>query len=259
MRTRGLRPGHADLRGDVGRERRAPVSTPSARPPGSRRSMNPAIAPPASVEARATFTRRVTAGGRWPSAPLRPHDLRFPRAGVQGGGVQRCLAGGQRGVRRGACLEPGSRPQNHRLNGRLAAETPRPSRSYGTTCSCPCRTRRCPRSSTCQHRRRAIEAGLEVEVNARPGAGVDPLRSGAPPSPAPDSEGSAAGGVDVSGNDLPNAHPLHRVAGRAAVAAVGVGSAVLRPRRRGPSGGITTTKPTWKGRPAYSWSTSAPA
>jgi len=50
----------------------------------------------------------------------------------------------------------------------------------------------------------AKSSGLEVEVNARPGAGVD-LFASAGVTRARFSDGSLAGGVDVAGNDLPNA------------------------------------------------------
>ena len=50
----------------------------------------------------------------------------------------------------------------------------------------------------------ARSSGLEVETNARPGAGID-LFASAGLSRASFSDGSMSGGVDVSGNDLPNA------------------------------------------------------
>jgi iron complex outermembrane receptor protein len=69
----------------------------------------------------------------------------------------------------------------------------------------------------------AQSSGLEVEVNARPGAGVD-LFASAGLTQARFSEGSTAGGVDVAGNDLPNA-PRYTVSLGAQVAqTVGKGS-----------------------------------
>jgi iron complex outermembrane receptor protein len=50
----------------------------------------------------------------------------------------------------------------------------------------------------------ARSSGLEAEVNARPGAGVD-LFASAGLTRARFSDGSMSSGVDVSGNDLPNA------------------------------------------------------
>jgi len=50
----------------------------------------------------------------------------------------------------------------------------------------------------------ARSSGLEVEVSARPGAGVD-LFASTGFTRARFSEGSMSGGVDVAGNDLPNA------------------------------------------------------
>jgi iron complex outermembrane receptor protein len=50
----------------------------------------------------------------------------------------------------------------------------------------------------------ARSRGLEVDVNARPGAGID-LFASAGLTRASFSEGSMSSGVDVSGNDLPNA------------------------------------------------------
>ena len=69
----------------------------------------------------------------------------------------------------------------------------------------------------------AQSSGLEVEVNARTGAGVD-LFASAGLTRARFSEGSMAGGVDVAGNDLPNA-PRYTVAlGAQFSQAVGAGS-----------------------------------
>jgi len=50
----------------------------------------------------------------------------------------------------------------------------------------------------------ATSSGLEVEANARPGAGVD-LFASAGLTRARFSDGSVSSGVDVAGNDLPNA------------------------------------------------------
>jgi iron complex outermembrane receptor protein len=50
----------------------------------------------------------------------------------------------------------------------------------------------------------ARSSGLEIDVNARPAAGIDLYASGGL-TRARFEEGSSAGGVDVSGNDLPNA------------------------------------------------------
>jgi iron complex outermembrane receptor protein len=50
----------------------------------------------------------------------------------------------------------------------------------------------------------ARSSGLEIDVNARPAAGVDLFASGGL-TRARFEDGSSAGGVDVAGNDLPNA------------------------------------------------------
>jgi len=69
----------------------------------------------------------------------------------------------------------------------------------------------------------ARSSGLEIDVNARPGAGVD-LFAAAGLTRARFSDGSTSGGVDVAGNDLPNA-PRYTVSlGAQFSQAVGVGS-----------------------------------
>jgi iron complex outermembrane receptor protein len=69
----------------------------------------------------------------------------------------------------------------------------------------------------------ARSSGLEAEVSARPGAGFD-LFASAGLTRARFSGGSTSGGVDVSGNDLPNA-PRYTVSlGAQFSQAVGAGS-----------------------------------
>jgi iron complex outermembrane receptor protein len=69
----------------------------------------------------------------------------------------------------------------------------------------------------------ARSSGLEMDVSARPAAGIDLYASGGL-TRARFEEGSAAGGVDVSGNDLPNAPRYTLAFGTQLSRAVGGGS-----------------------------------
>ena len=69
----------------------------------------------------------------------------------------------------------------------------------------------------------ARSSGLEIDVNARPAAGLDLYASGGL-TRAHFEDGSSAGGVDVSGNDLPNAPRYTLSLGAQLSQAVGAGS-----------------------------------
>ena len=183
-----------------------------------------AAARAANVGGRAAHVHgRVAAGVGGLALHAGPHVVRLRRERLQGRGLQPRVARGA--ARRTARSMRGTWKAASRAHGPTGGSppTPRRSTSTGTTCSCRCRIPQVPAQFYIANVGGARSSGLEVDVNARPGRGVD-LFAAAGLTRARFSEGSTSGGVDVSGNDLPNA-PRYTVSlGAQFSQAVGAGS-----------------------------------
>ena len=163
----------------------------------------PAVAPPASVNARRTFSDvSPQASVAFRAAPGRTIYGSAGR-GFKAGGFNAASPAGSEayGEEHAWNLEAGLKTTW--LNGRLSANAAA-FHIVWDDLQLPVPNPQVPAQFYIANVGGARSSGLEVEVNARPGAGVDLFASGGL-TRARFEAGSAAGGVDVSGNDLPNA------------------------------------------------------
>jgi iron complex outermembrane receptor protein len=182
----------------------------------------PAVAPPAVVDARRTYTDvSPQASLAFRVAPGRTLYASAGRGFKAGGFNPASPAGSEAyGEEHAWNLEAGFK--STWANGRLSANAAA-FRLVWDDMQLPVPNPRVPAQFYIANVGGARSSGLEVEVNARPGAGID-LFGSAGLTSARFAEGSMSGGVDVAGNDLPNA-PRYTVSlGAQFAQAVGAGS-----------------------------------